>query len=258
MQLIRASQDHRGPLRTRPPRRTRPRGREEAWPDPLMAAAKHKVYWPRQALLHHGVAVGFDYVHSRGDDHSRLAYSEIHPDEKVATCAGSLNPRRRSSSTAQGITRIERVLTDNAWAYRKGLAWKSASSGTSSAPPGNCHPTRRPPQKDQRQGRTLQPHPPRTEWGLTCGPTPPTTKRTAALAPWLEHYNTERRHSAHSEANPRSAGIADWRHARYRRGVDRRSHDHDMGVEDPRGVDPRRSRWAGPREPSTRSRRSSP
>ncbi|MFJ3080668.1 leucine zipper domain-containing protein, partial [Streptomyces halstedii] len=34
--------------------------------------------------------VGFDYVHSAVDDHSRLAYSEIHPDEKVATCAGFL------------------------------------------------------------------------------------------------------------------------------------------------------------------------
>ncbi len=27
---------------------------------------------------------------------------------------------------AHGITRIERVLTDNAWAYRKALAWKQA------------------------------------------------------------------------------------------------------------------------------------
>ncbi|WP_030694716.1 helix-turn-helix domain-containing protein, partial [Streptomyces globisporus] len=35
-------------------------------------------------------AMGFDYVHSAVDDHSRLAYSEIHPDEKAATCAGFL------------------------------------------------------------------------------------------------------------------------------------------------------------------------
>jgi len=31
--------------------------------------------------------VGYDYVHSMVDDHSRLAYSEIHDDEKAATCA---------------------------------------------------------------------------------------------------------------------------------------------------------------------------
>jgi hypothetical protein len=34
--------------------------------------------------------MGFDYVHSAVDDHSRLAYSEIHSDEKAATCAGFL------------------------------------------------------------------------------------------------------------------------------------------------------------------------
>jgi len=38
--------------------------------------------------------VGFDYVHSLVDDHSRLAYSEILPDEKGPTCAGFLSPSR--------------------------------------------------------------------------------------------------------------------------------------------------------------------
>ena len=36
--------------------------------------------------------VGFDYVHSLVDDHSRLAYSEILPDQKGATCAAFLEP----------------------------------------------------------------------------------------------------------------------------------------------------------------------
>ncbi|WP_031183916.1 integrase core domain-containing protein, partial [Streptomyces seoulensis] len=40
-----------------------------------------------------------------------------------ATCAGFLT-RAAAFFHAQGIDRIERVLTDNAWAYRKGLAWK--------------------------------------------------------------------------------------------------------------------------------------
>ena len=31
--------------------------------------------------------IGYDYVHSVVDDHSRFAYSEILPDEKAATCA---------------------------------------------------------------------------------------------------------------------------------------------------------------------------
>ena len=35
--------------------------------------------------------VGFDYVHSLVDDYSRLAYSQILPDEKGDTCADFLN-----------------------------------------------------------------------------------------------------------------------------------------------------------------------
>jgi hypothetical protein len=34
--------------------------------------------------------MGFDYIHSAVGDHTRLAYSEIQADEKVATCAGFL------------------------------------------------------------------------------------------------------------------------------------------------------------------------
>jgi hypothetical protein len=51
------------------------------------------------------------------DDHSRLAYSEILPDEKGPTCAGFLT-RAAAYFAAHGITRIERIMTDNAWAYR--------------------------------------------------------------------------------------------------------------------------------------------
>ena len=84
----------------------------------------HKVLGRQAGRLTHS-GMGFDYIHSAVDDHTRLAYSEIHPDEKVATCAGFLT-RAAAFFHAHGITRIERVLTDNAWAYRKGLAWKDA------------------------------------------------------------------------------------------------------------------------------------
>jgi transposase InsO family protein len=69
--------------------------------------------------------VGFDYIHSAVDDHTRLAYSEIHPHEKAATCAAFL--RRAAAFFAScGIPAIQRVLTDNAWAYRKATAWRQA------------------------------------------------------------------------------------------------------------------------------------
>ena len=68
---------------------------------------------------------GFDYIHSAVDDHTRLAYSEVHADEKAATCSDFL--RRAVSFFADlGIDRIERVLTDNARAYRHSAAWRRA------------------------------------------------------------------------------------------------------------------------------------
>ena len=62
--------------------------------------------------------IGFDYVHSMVDDHSRLAYSGILPDEKGATCAGFIE-RAGMWFVDQGITRIERVMTDNHISYRR-------------------------------------------------------------------------------------------------------------------------------------------
>ena len=59
-------------------------------------------------------------MHSLVDDHSRLAYSEILPDEKGTTCAAFLT-RAAAYLTAHGIDRIQRVMTDNAWAYRWSL-----------------------------------------------------------------------------------------------------------------------------------------
>jgi hypothetical protein len=47
---------------------------------------------------------GFDYVQFTIDDHSRLAYSEIHPSEKGLTCAGFLT-RAAADFAAHGITR---------------------------------------------------------------------------------------------------------------------------------------------------------
>jgi transposase InsO family protein len=133
------------------------------------------------------VAVGFDYVHSLVDDHSRLAYSEIHSDEKGPTCAAFLE-RAIAYFNAHGITRIERLMTDNAWAYRWSLRSVCAEHGIRQkfikphCPWQNG--------KVERLNRTLQ-----TEWAYRQVFTS-NEERTAALAPWLEYYNTRRRHSA--------------------------------------------------------------
>ena len=130
---------------------------------------------------------GFDYVHSLVDDHSRLAYSEILPDEKGPTCAGFL--RRAAAYFARsGITYIERVMTDNAWAYRWSLRDVCAELGARQVFIKPHCPWQN--GKVERLNRTLQ-----TEWAYRRAFTS-NAQRAAALAPWLEHYNTQRRHSA--------------------------------------------------------------
>jgi transposase InsO family protein len=131
--------------------------------------------------------LGFDYVHSLIDDHSRLAYCEVLGDEKGATCAGFLT-RAAAYFTAHGIPRIERIMTDNAWAYRWSLREVCAALGARQifikphCPWQNG--------KAERLNRTLT-----TEWAYRQ-PFTTNQQRTAALAPWLQHYNTVRRHSA--------------------------------------------------------------
>ncbi|MFE9742995.1 IS481 family transposase [Streptomyces sp. NPDC006477] len=133
--------------------------------------------------------MGFDYVDSAVDDHSRHAYSEIHPDEKVATCAGFLT-RAAAFYRAQGIDRIERVLTDNAWAYRKGLAWKAVLADLGAT--GKLTRPYRPQTngKVERFNRTLL-----DEWAY-LRPYTSNTERTEALADFLHTYNHHRCHTA--------------------------------------------------------------
>jgi transposase InsO family protein len=59
--------------------------------------------------------VGYDFVHSAIDAHSRLAYSEIHPDEKGPTCAGFWE-RAETFFADHGIE-VDALLTDNAKNY---------------------------------------------------------------------------------------------------------------------------------------------
>ncbi len=60
---------------------------------------------------------GVDYVHAIIDDHTRLAYAEIHPDQRATTAAGFLE-RALSYYAEHGIV-AKRLMTDNAWSYIK-------------------------------------------------------------------------------------------------------------------------------------------
>jgi transposase InsO family protein len=141
----------------------------------------------RSASRDHKSKVGFDYVHSLIDDHSRLAYSEVLPDEKGPTCAAFLH-RAAGYFAAFGIDRIERVMTDNAWAYKYSLREVTTALGARQVFIRPHCPWQN--GKVERLNRTLQ-----TEWAYRQVFTS-NTDRTTALAPWIEYYNTRRRHSA--------------------------------------------------------------
>jgi transposase InsO family protein len=148
----------------------------------------HKVLG-RQAGRTRRSSMGFDYIHSAVDDHSRLAYSEIHPDEKASTCAAFLR-RAAAFFTAAGIDRIERVLTDNAWPYRKSFAWRQALADLGAT--GKLTRAYRPQTngKVERFNRTLL-----DEWAY-LRPYTSNAERTTALADFLHTYNHHRCHTA--------------------------------------------------------------
>lgn len=137
---------------------------------------------------HKKVKIGYDYIHSMVDDHSRLAYSEALEDEKGATCAGFL--LRAAAYFAGHGVRIERVLTDNHFSYRKSTDFIEAVAAIGArqkfikphCPWQNG--------KVERYNRTLA-----GEWAYVRAYAT-NNDRLDALAPWVEHYNTERRHTA--------------------------------------------------------------
>jgi transposase len=64
--------------------------------------------------------VGHEFVHSLVDDHSRLAYSELHRDEQAATVAAFVE-RALAFFEQHGI-QATRLMSDNAWTYTHSIA----------------------------------------------------------------------------------------------------------------------------------------
>jgi transposase InsO family protein len=140
------------------------------------------------AHKHKRIKTGYDYVHTAIDDHTRLAYSEIHADEKDATCAGFLH--RALAWFAEHGMQVRRVLTDNALVYRHGTDWGWVCTAWQLkrrfTKPG-CPWTNG---KAERFNRTLL-----TEWAY-AHPWTSNNLRRRGLDRFLHHYNTRRGHSA--------------------------------------------------------------
>ncbi len=141
----------------------------------------------RDPLMRHA------YVHTVIDDHSRVAYAEIHDDETAATAIGVL-VRAVAWFAAAGV-HVEAVLSDNGPAY-KSHAWRDACRDL-----GVKHRRTRPyrPQtngKIERFHRTLA-----DGWAYSKHYNSEKARR-AALPAWLHFYNHHRQHSAIGKVPP--------------------------------------------------------
>jgi transposase InsO family protein len=136
-----------------------------------------------------GRRVGYDFVHCAIDDHTRLAYAEIHRDESAVTCAGFLRAAAAWFASV-GINRIERVMTDNALAYRRSRAWRQALLDLGAEPRFTRSYRPQTNGKAERFNRTLA-----EEWAY-IRPFHNSAERAAALPDWLHTYNHHRSHTA--------------------------------------------------------------
>jgi len=132
-------------------------------------------------------AVGWEFVHVAVDDHSRLAYAEVLPDEKATTAIGFL--RRANRFYRRYGIRIERVITDN------GSAYVSVAHAIACRRLGMKHLRTRPyrPQTNGKAERFIRTLLAGWAYGAIYASS---RERTTALDGWLWHYNHRRRHSA--------------------------------------------------------------
>jgi transposase InsO family protein len=138
--------------------------------------------------------VGYDFAHACVDDHSRLAFAQIHDDERAPTVVAfvldALDFYER-----HGV-QVRRILTDNAWTYTHNRALRELL-----AQRGIEHWTTQP-YRPRTNGKVERFHQTMSrEWayGLTYRSS---ADRRRALPHWLRHYNQRRPHSALGGRSP--------------------------------------------------------
>jgi transposase InsO family protein len=130
--------------------------------------------------------IGYSYLHTALDDHSRLAYTEILHDETKETAAAFWT-RAHAWFANHGIT-VRRVLTDNGSCYRSGLFAKTLGD--------QIKHKRTRPYRPQTNGKVERFH--RTladEWAYARA-YHSDSERAATFTEWLHTYNHHRGHTA--------------------------------------------------------------
>jgi transposase InsO family protein len=138
--------------------------------------------------------VGCDYAHAIVDDHSRLAYVELHDDEKAATVTGFVE--RALAHFARNGIRAQRLMTDNGFSYVKNRSLRELL-----AREGIRHITTQPyrPRTNGKVERFHQTMAREWAYGLAYRSH---RERNQALPHWLDHYNRQRPHSSLGDQPP--------------------------------------------------------
>jgi transposase InsO family protein len=149
----------------------------------------------QRSQAHRHPMIGTAYIHTVLDDHSRVAYAEIHDDETKQTAAAVL--RNAVAWFAERGVTAERVLSDNGGCYRSHL-WRDTCTDLGITPK-HTRPYR--PQtngKLERFHRTLA-----DGWAFRKFYSSESARR-AALPAWIHHYNHHRPHTAIGRSTPMS------------------------------------------------------
>ena len=142
-----------------------------------------------------GAKTGYVYLHSAIDGYSRLAYTEALPDEKAVTAVAFLD-RARTWFAAHGISRLERIVTDNGSCYR---------AATFADAMGESRHQRITPYTPRHNGKIERYNRILAEEFLYARTWHSEAERTDALQVWNRHYNYHRPHGAHDGQPPASA-----------------------------------------------------
>jgi transposase InsO family protein len=185
---------------SRRPRQPRDAARRYEWPCPgdllHMDTARHARFQrPGHAMTgvrdktaaERHAAGGYDFAHAIIDDHSRLAYVELHADERAQTVTDFV-ARALDWFAALGIT-AKRLMTDNAFSYSRNRSLRELLAAR------EIKHIRTQPYRPQTNGKVERFHQTMArEWayGMTYRSH---RHRNQALPHWLEHYNQRRPHS---------------------------------------------------------------
>ena len=142
----------------------------------------------------HNRGIGWDMVHLAIDDHSRVSFAQVLPDEKAVSCVQFL--RQAVAYYASLGVRIERVMTDNGTGYKN--TFKTACDEL-----GIRHIKTKPytPKTNGKAERFVQTS--LREWAY-ARPYVSSAQREAALQPFVHRYNWHRPHSALNRQPPMS------------------------------------------------------